>query len=481
MNNHNLFFVNRQFSNISRSWLMIGVWSLAIAGFFSLVLVTARTPGFCDMPFFMKLFREALVVHVDLSVLVWFLSIACMFWNLVASDHAINLRSSATQAAPLNGASPRFARPQPNVFLSYLSRAAQLCFVAGMVLISLSPLDPKGQGVMSNYIPVITSPVFFIGLSLLLCGVGLMLTRLLTSKWENDIFSPPLRFGVFSSGIIALFAIFAFIWSFNLLPPQIDGQQFYEIGFWGGGHVLQFVHTQILLVCWLLLAVALKPDFSLSKPLLYSLFSIGLITALATPLPYFLYEVTAQEYREFFTQGMIVAGGIAPIILALFVIPVLWKSKAERKGANRALWASLVMSVLLFLYGGFLAELIRGQNVVIPAHYHGSIVGVTLAFMGITYLMLPRFGYRDVAGWRMAFWQPLVYGFGQLMHISGLAYSGGYGGLQRKTPCGGGVELAPDIKVAMGFMGGGGVLAIIGGLMFVIVVARAVYGRDAEP
>lgn len=454
MNNHNLFFANRQFSSVSRNWLMIGVWSLAIAGFFSLVLVTARTPGFCDMPFFMKLFREALVVHVDLSVLVWFLSIACMFWNLFADGSA--------SAIP------------------YIRRAAQICFVAGMVLISLSPLDSNGQGVMSNYIPVITSPVFFIGLSLLLCGVGLMLARLLTSKWENDVFSPALRFGILSSGIIALFAIFAFIWSFHLLPPQIDGQQFYELGFWGGGHVLQFVHTQILLVCWLLLAVALKPDFSISKPLLYSLFGIGSLTALATPLPYFLFEVTSAEYREFFTQGMIAAGGIAPIILALFVIPVLWKSRAERKGVNRALWASLVMSVILFLYGGFLGSLIQGQNIVIPAHYHGSIVGVTLAFMGISYLLLPRFGYRNVAGWRMAFWQPLVYGFGQLMHISGLAYSGGYGGLQRKTPCGGGIELAPDIKAAMGFMGGGGVLAIIGGLMFVIVVARAVYGRDVE-
>lgn len=449
-----LFLSDKQFSSVSRRWLMIGVWSLALAGFFALVPLIARTPGFCDMPFFIKLFRKALVVHVDLSVLVWFLSIACMFWSLLVG----NSRS----------------------LMPYLSEAAQICFVAGMIFISVSPFDTKGEGVMSNYVPVITSPLFFFGLSLLLCGVGLMLVRLFTSRVASDVFAPPLRFAVFSSGIIAVFAIFAFVWSFKLLPPQIDGQQYYEIGFWGGGHVLQFVHIQILLMCWLWLASVLKPDFSLSKKMLYGLFSIGLVAALATPLPYFLFEVTSSQYRAFFTNGMIAAGGIAPALLALFIIPVLWKMRGERKGKNRALWASLLMSVLLFVYGGVLAGMIRGQNVIIPAHYHGSIVGITLAFMGISYLLLPRFEYKNVAGMRLAFWQPLVYGFGQLLHISGLAYSGGYGGLQRKTPCGGGVELATDVKVAMGIMGIGGVLAIIGGIMFVVVVARAVYSSHPK-
>jgi cytochrome c oxidase subunit 1 len=37
--------------------------------------------------------------------------------------------------------------------------------------------------------------------------------------------------------------------------------------------------------------------------------------------------------------------------------------------------------------------MIRGVNVVIPAHYHGSIVGITLAFMGLAYVLLPRLGF----------------------------------------------------------------------------------------
>lgn len=128
------------------------------------------------------------------------------------------------------------------------------------------------------------------------------------------------------------------------------------------------------------------------------------------------------------------------------------------------------MSVVLFLYGGFLGLLIQGQNVVIPAHYHGSIVGVTLAFMGYAYLMLPRLGYADVSGWKSAWLQPYIYGIGQIMHVSGFAWSGGYGAL-RKTPGG---TYEGTAQIAMGLMGGGAGLAAIGGLMFVIVVARSV-------
>ncbi len=456
MKNSQLFLENTTLSKDALRWLMIGVWSLAIAGIFAVILVVARTPGFCDMPFFLKLFHEALVVHVDLSVLVWFLSIACMFLSLASPTSGLNAKDT---------------------LLSYLNPAGQLCFIAGMFFIAISPADQGGEGVMSNYIPVIMSPVFFFGLSLLLCGIGLMLAHFFAYKKYNRVFSAPVKFGVYGSAIISLFVISAFFWSYNLLPPEIDGQQYYEMLFWGGGHVLQFVHTQFMMVCWLWLAIALKPDFSIAKKILYGLFGIGLVVAIATPVPYFLYDITSPGYRAFFTDGMIIAGGIAPLVLALFIIPVLWKKRSERKGSNRALWSSLSMSLLLFVYGGFLAGLIQGQNVVIPAHYHGSIVGVTLAFMGISYLLLERFGYKNIASLKLAYWQPIVYGAGQIMHISGLAYSGGYGGLQRKTPCGGGVDLAPDIKAAMGFMGMGGLLAIIGGLLFVVVVARAVYGK----
>lgn len=443
-------------TSLSRLWLLLGTAALGVAGLYSLILVVARTPQFKEMPLFIRLFHEALVVHVDLSVLVWFLAIACMFMSLLAA-------------------------PAREIIYG-MEKAALLCFAFGSLSIAASPLDSKAVALMSNYIPVITSPIFFFGLSLILCGTGLMLARVYTAKKFSVVFDAPLQFGIYSTALIALLSIAGFFWSFKRMPDIIEGQQRYELGFWGGGHILQFAHTQILMVCWLLLARAIivipsaaegskippLPMVGRNDNFIIALFAIGLLAAIASPLGYTLYDITSMEHRDFFTQLMIGGGGIAPTVLTLLLLPKIWRKTPDKK----ALWSTLIMSIILFGYGGVLGGLIQGQNVVIPAHYHGSIVGITLAFMGAAYLYLPQFGYRDVSRWKLAFWQPIVYGVGQLMHISGLAWSGGYGVL-RKTP-GGMADLPPDVKAALGFMGAGGLLAIIGGIMFVIVVIRAV-------
>ena len=117
---------------------------------------------------------------------------------------------------------------------------------------------------------------------------------------------------------------------------------------------------------------------------------------------------------------------------------------------------------------------ISGSNVKIPAHYHGCIVGVTLALMGLVYLLLPQLGYRAPVG-RLANWQPTLYGIGQLMHIVGLVWSGGYG-VQRKVAGAEQVLRSTSEIAGMGLMGLGGLIAIIGGLLFVVVVWKSLRG-----
>ena len=126
---------------------------------------------------------------------------------------------------------------------------------------------------------------------------------------------------------------------------------------------------------------------------------------------------------------------------------------------------------LVFVAGGVIGLAIQGNNVKIPAHYHGCIVGVTLALMGVVYHLLPQLDYRAPAG-RAAVLQPWLYGGGQMLHIIGLVWSGGYG-VQRKVAGAEQVLRSPGEVAGMGLMGLGGLLAIAGGLLFVVVVVRA--------
>ncbi|MCK5091613.1 MAG: cytochrome C oxidase subunit I, partial [Gammaproteobacteria bacterium] len=80
-------------------------------------------------------------------------------------------------------------------------------------------------------------------------------------------------------------------------------------------------------------------------------------------------------------------------------------------------------------------------------------------------------GFKKPEG-KMVRWQPVIYGVGQMMHISALAWSGGHG-VQRKT-AGAAQELDTMEKVlGMGIMGLGGGIAIIGGVIFLVIVFRS--------
>ena len=147
-------------------------------------------------------------------------------------------------------------------------------------------------------------------------------------------------------------------------------------------------------------------------------------------------------------------------------------ARRARRDSERPLRAALITSIVLFGAGGGIGFLIQGSNVTIPAHYHGAIVGVTLAFMGLTYHLLPAFGFAaPEPTWARI--QPWLYGAGQLLHVGGLVWSGGYG-VQRKVA---GAEQglrSLDQLAGMALMGLGGLVAILGGLLFLVIVLRAI-------
>jgi cytochrome c oxidase subunit 1 len=73
-------------------------------------------------------------------------------------------------------------------------------------------------------------------------------------------------------------------------------------------------------------------------------------------------------------------------------------SAAACRPQARPLRAALLASMLLFAAGGVIGTFIDGSNVKIPAHYHGCIVGVTLALMGLVFHLMPRLGWRAPQG-----------------------------------------------------------------------------------
>jgi hypothetical protein len=438
--------IDRGARTLARGWLALALAALVGSGLFSVLLVLARTPHVNAFLPAGDFFRVALVVHVDLSVLVWFVAVAGLLWST-------NLRlSPATQR------------------LSWAAFAA--CALGAVGMAAAAFVDP-GAPVMANYVPMLDSVTFRVAVLVFALGgallVGIALARPRAVGPAPDG-AAALRFGLHASVVASAVALLAFAWSLAVVPSELPAKAYYEILFWGGGHALQFTWTLLMLVGWLALAQACGGRVPLSPRVVVLLSAVALAGVFVTPLAYLMHDVSTVEHRDMHTWGMRFGGGLAILPLALAALVGVTRSR-RLDSAQRPLRAALLASMLLFVAGGLIGVTIDGSNVKIPAHYHGCIVGVTLALMGVVMHLMPRLGWGAPQG-RLAVVQPWLYGVGQLLHITGLVWSGGYG-VQRKVAGAEQVLRSTSEVAAMGLMGLGGLLAIAGGLLFVVVVARA--------
>jgi len=428
---------------LASGWLWLGIASLVGAGLFAILLVLSRTPYIQDIFPWVDFFHTALVVHVDLSVLLWFMAFAGVLWSLNSSSRFIGIGWLALVLASV-----------------------------GAIVIVLSPFIAVGKPLMSNYVPVIQSTFFFTGLIIFALGTAVLVLRSLIAIPSADLWrggEGSIRIGFYAAAISTVFALVAFGWSYSVIPNVYESTQYYDLLFWGGGHVLQFTYSLLMLAGWLWLADACGAKTPLTPRLASALLALGLLPVLYVPVIYLSFVGDMGDYMEQFTNLMKVGGAFAPVPLGLAVLYAI--GAAGSTPATKPQRAALLSSIILFAIGGGISLVIGDSNTIITAHYHGTGGAISLAFMGLTLHLLPRLGYRE-PDLKWATLMPYIYGAGQLLHIIGLLWSGGYG-VQRKV-AGAAQGLQGFAQTAgMGLMGLGGLIAVIGGIMFLVVVFKA--------
>lgn len=433
-------------------WLGNGIFSLALAGVYSIILVMLRTPMLVNLFPNTEIFKSALVIHVNLSILVWLMSVTACVWsyNLEATTPSITC-----------------------VIIAFISTA----------LIALSPFCGQNFPVMNNYIPMLENIMFILGISLF--GVSVLLFALYT-LWnccKISYFNSLINFTILSTVIMWLLVWVCFIWSYYQLQEiiklvPVDIEFYYELLFWSGGHLLQFIYTQILILVMIVLFHVWIGKELRFKKLYLALLYLNFVISVAAISGHLLYDIIDAEFKEYYTKQMKYGGGIAATLsLIIMFYEVKWyhsriggndinPSKDIREVQMRLVKTTIICSSILFLSGGFIGILITGMNVTIPAHYHGSIVGISVACMGFCFFLCDdkqqKNSYFTTA--------IITITIGQMLHIIALLFAGGYG-VMRKTPW---VEMTIGSKLLMGIMGGGGLIAIVGGLMFVIICGRRI-------
>ncbi|QJC27864.1 cytochrome c oxidase subunit I [Anaplasma platys] len=414
-------------------WLLIGVHSLGISGILSILIVFLRVPFFKSMVSNAdRLFDLSLVIHVNCSVLVWLCAMSSLLISMT-----YNKRSK---------------------YVNYIWTISAV----GSIIMALSAVSRNAVPIKSNYIPVIDNTTFFTGLALFFAGVVLNTSPSVLRT--SSLRASPTLAGIYGISAMLSAVLICFISAHAVTVSGADRLQFYEQIFWGAGHLLQGVFSQTFLVV-LLLEIG-ECRFA-NRYLLSAVFLINTASVVIASAAHLVHPSDFDALATFFTWHMRIAEGVIPLFLVFFTIANL---RLLLKLDNR----HLLYSSAIFIYGSILGVLSIHGTVTIPAHYHGCVVGMTAAFMGFIYSLLPKLGYEAVSlRWRNA--QLGLYSAGQVLHITGLELLGGYGALRKVTHI-------PDAasKLAKHCFSFGGALAILGGSLFILLTLICIYKNKAR-
>jgi heme/copper-type cytochrome/quinol oxidase subunit 1 len=430
---------------MTNRWLALAVAALIGAGLLAALAAMSRTPGLQSLFPEGDYLRIALVGHVILAVAVWFLAFQAVLWSLAVKERGD----------------------------SVLWRTGFRTAAVGTAAVMLAAFLGRGEPVLANYVPLLTHPLFIGGLLAFGIGIGLTAGATVAAVLRSPRPIHPMLFGAgITSGLVLLSFVCFGLAAVPLISASVSlpAPHAVESLMWGGGHVLQFANTAAMVLAWFMLA-----EVTLKRPVIQERWAkrlLALYGVAAAPAP-FLYLTGFS--RAGFT--FLMAFGLGPITLIVMIVILreMWRHRVRLPWGDPR-FAGLFLSVAVFGLGGLVALGIHESSVIIPAHYHGAIGGVTLAFMGFSYHLLTAAG-REAWSARLARLQPYLYGIGQSLFVLGLFWAGARD-VPRKTF--GSAQMLQDLHqtAGMGLMGLGGLVAIFGGVAFILNLVPFLLRRE---
>jgi cytochrome c oxidase subunit 1 len=423
-----------------------------------------------------------------------------LFWIIFFEIAVLYFASAVILGARL--ATPRFA------WLAFV------LMMAGAVMANYAVLRGDSSVMFTSYPPMQASHWFY--LSLIVFAVGALIAvmvffgTLVVAKSERTYNGsvPLVTFGAITAGIIAVFTLASgaiiliptWLWSLGLLSG-IDTLM-YKVVWWGMGHSSQQINVSAHVAIWYAIAAMVLGARPLSEKvsrtafLMYILF-LQLASAhhiLAEPGMSSTWKIVNTSYMMYLAvMGSMIHGLTVP-----GAIEAAQRRNGYTRGAfewlTKAPWgnpafAGMFLSLVMFGFIGGISGVVLGteqlnvlmhNTIYVPGHFHGTVVaGTTLAFMAMTYLVVPLIFQRDILWPGLAKLQPFVFGIGA-GGISLFMMGAGTLGVARRhwdmslTDAMHGFEYPAAAYLMMGLNGMFAVLAAIGGVMFIVIVVGSI-------
>jgi cytochrome c oxidase subunit 1 len=401
---------------------------------------------------------------------------------------------------------------------------AWLAFVlmlVGALMANVAVLQGESSVMFTSYVPMQAAPHFYLGLilfavgALLACFVffGTLVIAKDEKTYEGSI--PLVTFGAVTAAIIAVFTIAAgaiiliptLLWSLGYIA-SIDPLT-YKIVWWAMGHSSQQINVSAHVAVWYAVAAMVLGAKPLSEKVSRTAFLLYILFLQLASAHHLLVEPgLSSEFKIFNTSYALYLAVLGSMIHGLSV-PGAIEAAQRRRGFNngvfewlrKAPWGNpafsgVALSIVMFGFLGGISGVVMGteqlnlimhNTLYVPGHFHGTVVaGTTLAFMAVTYLVVPLIFRRDLILKSWAKWQPYLFGIG-VAGISVFMMGAGTLGVSRRhwditfsdAPMS--FEYPAAAFMMMGLNGISGILAAVGGFMFIIIVVGSVlFGKPRD-
>ncbi|MGH9557481.1 MAG: cbb3-type cytochrome c oxidase subunit I [Terriglobales bacterium] len=473
-----------------------GVLCLLAGGILALVVTLTRWPAVHLLP--ADMFYLALTAHgIDMLV----------FWIIFFEIAILYFCSSTLLRCRL--ATPRMA---------WLGFALM---VIGAVVTNVSIFQGGSSVMFTSYVPMPAAPHFYLGLILFAVGaligcfvfLGTLVVARAEKTYEGSI--PLVTFGALTACIIAIFTIASgaiiliptFLWSIGYIH-QIDALM-YKTVWWAFGHSSQQINVAAHVAVWYAIAAIVFGAKPMSEKVSRGAFLLYILFLQLASAHHVLTDPgLSSEWKIFNTSYAMYLAVLASMVHGL-TVPGSIEIAQREKGLNRGLfewirkapWGNPVFSgMFISLIGfGFLGgisgvmmgseqlNLITHNTVYVPGHFHATVVvGTTLAFMALTYFLIPTLFRREMIMPALAKWQPYLFGIGMSLFAVFMMGAGTLGVARRHwdiafTGTAMPYEYPGTAYLMMGLMALAGLAAIVGGVIYLLItVGSLLWGRRLD-
>ena len=465
------------------------VLALALGGAFGGLIGLSRSPALEFLG--PNTYYASLTAHGVSALILWpvFFEVAAMVF---ASSILLNAR----------------------VYSMALGWAGFALMVGGALVTFVSIMSGHATVMFTAYPPLTATPWFYIGYLVFAVGALLAIVNfcmsIVQARADGIVQGslPVITYGVACAGILALLSILSGL--IALVPALlyslgwIDGLDpiVYRGWFWGLGHTLQYVNVVAMVVAWYgIIALAYRAG-PVNQKFTRVAFVLYLVIALPVLGHHFLVDPSLGTGVKFVGgsfMGFLL--GIPSLMHGLAIMGGV-EYKLRRDGAaglfgwlKRLDWSSygtaaLAGSLLIFAVGGWSGtvettlplNLVNHNTMGVPAHLHSVVVGgMTVAFMGFAYYLVPLLTRRRLWGGKLATVQAYGYSAGLMILIVAQTWAGALGVPRRTQDSSYGGDLPSGWNASMNLNGVGAALAAAFGALFVVIMVMTLLaGRRSD-